>query len=125
MCASFPSLVVGLVSQSRLPPASGRPGCLHFTPGVSASSSGDGLGQRYVGPEEAVADRGADVVIVGRGVVGDREEGGVAKWEMMGQICFCVFFKKNVAIFRRRAEEYRARAWDALQKRISGKGNNV
>ncbi len=92
MCASFPSLVVGLVSQSRLAPASGRPGCLHFTPGVSASSSGDALGQRYVGPEEAVADRGADVVIVGRGVVGDREEGGVAKWEMMGQICFCVFF---------------------------------
>eukprot|EP00116_Pleurobrachia_bachei_P008195 sb/3468457/ len=40
---------------------------LNFVPGVHISSSGDNLGQQYVSPESAIK-RGADVIIVGRGI---------------------------------------------------------
>ena len=39
-----------------------------MTPGVHISVDSDGSDQRYVTPHTAVMDRGADVVIVGRGV---------------------------------------------------------
>lgn len=51
-----------------------------FTPGVGLpgvgddmDGRGDGKGQRWRGPREVVRDEGADVVIVGRGVVGARD----------------------------------------------------
>lgn len=40
---------------------------LNFVPGVNFSSSGDGLGQQFVSPSQAV-QKGADVIIVGRGI---------------------------------------------------------
>ena len=40
---------------------------LNFVPGVNFSSSGDGLGQQFVSPSQAVK-KGADVIIVGRGI---------------------------------------------------------
>ena len=40
-----------------------------YITGVKISGeAGDKLGQRYVSPEEAVRLRGADVIIVGRGI---------------------------------------------------------
>ena len=59
------AFLFGYVGQSRL---SDRADTIQFTPGVNLSSSGDSLGQKYVSPEQAVIDRGADVVIVGRGI---------------------------------------------------------
>ena len=41
-----------------------------MTPGVNISVDSDGVDQRYVTPSAAVLDRGADLVIVGRGVTG-------------------------------------------------------
>ena len=41
---------------------------LHFTPGVSIQSNGDGLGQQYTSPEEVIKNRNCDVIIVGRGI---------------------------------------------------------
>lgn len=40
-----------------------------FTPGVNLSNKNDPVGQRYRSPEEAVRERGTDVVIVGRGIL--------------------------------------------------------
>lgn len=37
--------------------------------GVNMSSKGDTLGQQYVSPADAVMLRGADVIIVGRGIL--------------------------------------------------------
>ena len=39
-----------------------------MTPGVNIAVDNDGGDQRYVTPRSAVMDRGADIVIVGRGV---------------------------------------------------------
>ena len=58
-------LVIGFIAQSRV---SSDPHLLHLTPGVHLDESGDSLGQRYISPEQAVLERGADIVIVGRGV---------------------------------------------------------
>ena len=79
----------GYVGQSRL---SDRPYIIQFTPGVNLSSSGDSLGQQYVSPEQAVIERGADVVIVGRGIT-DAEDVVEA------------------------AKQYRSAAWNAYLKR--------
>ena len=59
------SFAMALVCQSRL---SQRPDLIQMTPGVNMGSKGDSLGQQYVSPSVAVLERGADVIIVGRGV---------------------------------------------------------
>ncbi len=55
---------------------------------------GDGLGQRYVSPDEAVRRCGCDIVIVGR---------GITKAESPAQ----------------EAEKYRKAAWEAFMNRVS------
>jgi len=59
--------VAGFIAQS---PITKDPGQLQLTPGVHLSASQDGRDQRYVTPRSAVLDRGADVIIVGRGITG-------------------------------------------------------
>ena len=58
--------VMGFICQSKL---SDVPGLLHMTPGVSRVEKGDAMGQQYNGVDECV-QRGADVLIVGRGIYG-------------------------------------------------------
>ena len=43
---------------------------IQLTPGVHLSQDGDFTDQRYVSPTAAVLERGADVIIVGRGITG-------------------------------------------------------
>lgn len=72
---------------------------LVFTPGVALPSEGakdgggDGMGQRWRGPREVVRDEGADVVIVGRGVLGARDRAS-------------------------EAERYRREAWRGYEERV-------
>lgn len=87
----FSPFVFGYVAQSRL---SDGAGLIQFTPGVNMAVSGDPLGQQYVSPEAAVLERGADVVIVGRGIV--------ASVDVTSS-----------------AEAYRKAAWDAYEKRCT------
>ncbi|KAI8049059.1 hypothetical protein BDF22DRAFT_701000 [Syncephalis plumigaleata] len=62
--------VVGFVTGKRLTNGEDKRDFIHFTPGVSLSSSGDALGQQYRTPRQAVLECGTDVVIVGRGIYG-------------------------------------------------------
>jgi uridine monophosphate synthetase len=71
---------------------------LTFTPGVKlfdphATDIGDGLGQQYRTPEYVVRHDGADVIIVGRGIM-------------------------DVSDRRVIAEQYRKEAWNAYETRI-------
>ena len=53
-----------------------------MTPGVHLQVSDDGADQKYVTPETAVMTRGADIVIVGRGVTQARDvEAAVVKYK--------------------------------------------
>jgi uridine monophosphate synthetase len=67
-----------------------------MTPGVKINDAGnsEGLGQQYISPESAVVTRGADVIIVGRGVT-------------------------HAADPAQAAETYRESGWQAYLKRIS------
>ncbi|XP_018493903.1 LOW QUALITY PROTEIN: uridine 5'-monophosphate synthase-like [Galendromus occidentalis] len=88
MVESNADFVIGTVSQSRVVKS---PEFIQFTPGVNFELSGDGKGQQYVPPEVAISDRGADIVIVGRGVTRNGDPGD-------------------------RARIYSERAWEAYEK---------
>ena len=92
-----PEVVVGFVGQS--PPDADSPNWIQFTPGVSTTSSGDAKGQQYCSPTEAVMERGADIIIVGRGLT--QSDDIVAA-----------------------AESYRTEGWTALSQRISNSTAN-
>lgn len=104
---NHPEFVIGYVSQQTLNTAP-RDAFLNFTPGVSfppdcthcsesedgkAVNRGDGLGQRWRSPREVVLKEGADVIIVGRGVLTAQNRG-------------------------KEAERYRSAAWEAYEERI-------
>ncbi|KAI9739165.1 MAG: orotidine 5'-phosphate decarboxylase [Cirrosporium novae-zelandiae] len=98
LARQHPDFVIGFIAQSPLNnlPQSNflvfTPGVLLPPPGVNGVR-GDGLGQQYKGPREAILEGGADVVIVGRGVY--RAENR-----------------------REEAEKYRKEAWNALKERV-------
>ncbi|XP_019639834.1 PREDICTED: uridine 5'-monophosphate synthase-like [Branchiostoma belcheri] len=76
MAEEHKDFVVGFISQSQL---TEDPTFIHMTPGVQLSGSGDGLGQQYVSPWDAVVTRRADVIIVGRGVYKDPDPASAAQ----------------------------------------------
>ncbi|XP_067127492.1 uridine 5'-monophosphate synthase [Centruroides vittatus] len=65
LAKEYSDFVVGVISQSVL---TSDPNVLHLTPGVKMSEGTDNLDQKYVTPDIAIKERGADVVIVGRGI---------------------------------------------------------
>lgn len=67
LAESYQDIVAGFVCQS-----SGivtLPGLIQLTPGVKFSAGNDALGQQYVTPETAILEKGADIVVVGRGII--------------------------------------------------------
>ena len=66
MAQHYKDFVMGYISQSCVDP---DPGMLHITPGVKLEVSGDGLGQQYRTPRQAIVDDGCDIIIVGRGII--------------------------------------------------------
>jgi uridine monophosphate synthetase len=60
-------IVCGLISQKRM---SSNSDLLYATPGVNMGQKGDSLGQRYNNPRDAIFNKGADMIIVGRGIYG-------------------------------------------------------
>ncbi|XP_023723352.1 uridine 5'-monophosphate synthase isoform X2 [Cryptotermes secundus] len=92
-----PDFVAGIVCQT-----SGtvqNPGLLQLTPGVSLDCQNDGhLGQQYNSPEDIVMSRGADIAVVGRGIIQATDPAQAA-------------------------QEYRAKLWAAYEKRVSSVKN--
>ena len=87
-----PDTVLGYVGQSA--PEKDWAGWVQFTPGVKVGSTTDSKGQQYCTPTQAVLQRGADVIIVGRGLTHCSDDVVEA------------------------AETYRAEGWAALMQRI-------
>ncbi|CAH2037859.1 unnamed protein product, partial [Iphiclides podalirius] len=94
MAGKFPHLITGFVCQKK--ETFKDPGLIQLTPGVQLESSKDELGQVYNTPEKVVLDNGADVVVVGRGIVAS----------------------KNPEV---QAVIYKDTLWKCYMKRISGK----
>lgn len=91
MAEDHSDFVFGFICGSKL---SQKPEFLHITPGVQMQSGGDSLGQQYTSPEEVICNKGSDVIIVGRGILGSSD-------------------------WIKTAEEYRKAGWDAYTKRLA------
>ena len=82
---------VGIIAQSRLEDS--RPDIIQMTPGVQLQSKGDLLGQTYNTPSDAIINRGADIIIVGRGITKHSDP-------------------------LNEAEKYREEGWESLMRRV-------
>lgn len=73
LAQSFPQMTVGLVCQSKSV-LRDNPELLQMTPGVHLTRSGDEAGQQYKTPEHVIGEKGADLAVVGRGVVQAKDQ---------------------------------------------------
>lgn len=64
----FADFVFGFITQHAL---SADPHWINMTPGVKLETGQniDSLGQQYVTPEKAIIENGADIIIIGRGII--------------------------------------------------------
>ncbi|XP_018417204.1 PREDICTED: uridine 5'-monophosphate synthase [Nanorana parkeri] len=92
LAEDHPAFVFGFISGRKV---SDRPEFLHLTPGVQMQPGGDDLGQRYRTPREVIANKGSDIIIVGRGIL-------------------------SASSPAEAAETYRRAGWEAYLSRISG-----
>ena len=90
MAKEHSDFVIGFIAQQRLLK---DPSFIHMTPGVKLTDGTDKLGQQYQTPE-TVVKLGADIIIVGRGILQANDPVATA-------------------------EEYRAQAWAAYQETLS------
>jgi orotidine-5'-phosphate decarboxylase len=74
------SFVMGFIANGAIPGQtwSQEEDFITFTPGVNSAQLGDKLGQQYQTPDQAVK-RGADILIVGRGIFGVKDPVEAAK----------------------------------------------
>ncbi len=70
MAEQFPDFVLGFITQHAL---SSDPSWINLTPGVKLNANGDTLGQQYITPEQALAQNGSDIIIVGRGIIKSKD----------------------------------------------------
>jgi len=66
MAKQNPEFVIGFIAQKKL---IDHPQWVYMTPGIQFESKGDGLGQQYISPIEAIQKNHTDVIIVGRGIL--------------------------------------------------------
>lgn len=88
-------VVAGVVCQSSS--LFSDPGLIQMTPGVNLQENikSDTLGQQYNSPEDVIINRGADIAVVGRGILNASKRSDAAK-------------------------QYRRKLWNAYLQRIEG-----
>ncbi|KAM6969762.1 uridine 5'-monophosphate synthase [Aplochiton taeniatus] len=91
MAEGHSDFVFGFICGSNI---SKKPQFIHMTPGVQMQEGEDSLGQQYSSPEEVICQKGSDVIIVGRGILGSTDR-------------------------LQAAEAYRKAGWAAYTKRLA------
>jgi uridine monophosphate synthetase len=77
MADDYPDFVSGIVAQSAS--LIQDPGLIQLTPGVKLEEGVDNLGQTYNTPEYVMKEKGADIAVVGRGIISSKNPTEVAK----------------------------------------------
>lgn len=88
---SHKNYVFGFISMGNI----AGDGFIYMTPGVNMGTSGDSLGQQYATPDSVIAEKGSDIIIVGRGIYKAEDKSAAAK-------------------------TYRQAGWAAYEKRCNG-----
>lgn len=92
MINAYTDITAGVVCQNA--DLFDSPGLIQLTPGCKLNESGDDLGQKYNSPEYLVKEKGADIAVVGRGIIASKNPTEVAK-------------------------TYRDRLWSAYEERLN------
>lgn len=69
--------VAGIVAQTK--GVLTEPGLLQLTPGCKIDDTSDALGQQYNTPEHVIKEKGADIAVVGRGIINAKSPQSAAK----------------------------------------------
>lgn len=77
LAAASGSFVAGIVCQTKSVVTD--VGLIQLTPGVRIDDRSDELGQQYDTPEYVIGEKGADIAVVGRGVIGAKNPEAAAK----------------------------------------------
>jgi uridine monophosphate synthetase len=77
MAAAHSDFVAGIVGQSS--DLVQDPGLIQLTPGVKLEEGSDSLGQKYNTPEHVMKEKGADIAVVGRGIISSKNPAEMAK----------------------------------------------
>lgn len=77
MAEAHSDFVAGIVGQSS--DLVQDPGLIQLTPGVKLEEGADGLGQKYNTPEYVMKEKGADIAVVGRGIISSKNPAEMAK----------------------------------------------
>lgn len=97
LAEKHPDFVFGFITQHAI---STDPRWINMTPGIQLNGGIDTLGQQYVTPEMAINHHGADVIIVGRGII-------------------------HATNPQEMAVTYRAAGWHAYQNRLKNKQKDL
>lgn len=77
MAEAHSDFVSGIVGQSS--DLIKDPGLIQLTPGVKLEEGTDNLGQKYNTPEYVMKEKGADIAVVGRGIINSKNPAEMAK----------------------------------------------
>lgn len=77
MTETYSDFVSGIVGQSA--ELVQDPGLIQLTPGVKLEEGSDNLGQKYNTPEYVMKEKGADIAVVGRGIISSKNPSEAAK----------------------------------------------
>lgn len=77
MTETYSDFVAGIVGQSA--ELVQDPGLIQLTPGVKLEEGSDNLGQKYNTPEYVMKEKGADIAVVGRGIISSKNPSEAAK----------------------------------------------
>lgn len=77
LAATSPTFVAGIVGQTKS--VVSDVGLIQLTPGVRIDDKADELGQQYYTPEFVVQEKGADIAVVGRGIIAAKNPEAAAK----------------------------------------------
>lgn len=90
LAQEFCESVTGIVCQSAK--FTDTPHLIQLTPGIQLDKAGDGLGQQYNSPEYVILEKGADIGVVGRGII--LSENPVAAAENYKKLMWNAYLKR-------------------------------